>query len=105
MNLLLYISGGNHAARETLQSVSTQLSVSLEQVGAGRVCSAQGSLGQGWVLMSSISNAAFWQHACTDLPIRNEAAYVLHVEVGPTVPSPAHLVLVPTLEGGGNELP
>jgi hypothetical protein len=105
MNLLFYVSGGNQAAREALQSVSAQLSVSLERAGAEPICSARGSLGSGWVLMSSISSAAFWQRACTDLPIRAEASYLLHLEVSPAGPNAAHLVLVPTLEGGGNELP
>ena len=105
MTLLFYVVGANHAAREALQAVSTPLQVSLDRVGTGPICSAQGSLGPSWVLMSNVHGAAFWQRVCTDLPIRSEAAYVLHVEVGSSASAATHRMLVPTLEGGGNELP
>jgi hypothetical protein len=105
MSILFHVQGGNESLRRSLESVSTQLKASLVNAQGKPVCSAQGSLGSSWVLMSSAFDAAFWQRGCTNLPIQRAGQYVLHIGVSAPDSHSAQLRLIPVLEGGGIELP
>jgi hypothetical protein len=105
MTMLLHVEGGNESLRKSLESVSTQVTVSLVTAEGKPVCSAQGPLGPSWTLMSSVFEAAFWQRGCTGVQIQGGAHYVLNIGVATPDAHSAQLRLVPVLEGGGIELP
>ena len=75
-----------------------------------RLCEATGSPSgkfpdSQWVATASAVHAAFWHPRCLRMPMRNERSYTLQVEIAPTGSSLPSETLVPTLQGGGFELP
>ena len=74
-----------------------------------RLCEATGSPSgkfpdAQWVVTGSAVHAAFWHPRCLRMPMSSDRSYTLQVEITPTGPSPS-TTLIPTLQGGGIELP
>jgi hypothetical protein len=107
--------------RPLIASLSTSIAVSINDDSGKAVCSASGSLSDYaangnrdgiWVLKGGISplpsplRTELWNTDCLNLPISRFHAYNVAVKVtGEDQHSPVRIMLVPTLSGGGIELP
>jgi hypothetical protein len=86
-----------------LSGVGTRMSVTIVDDHGTTVCSANGPL-KDWVLTRSHQYAAYWHDGCARPRLHDGRAYTMTVSVtGDCVTPP--LVVVPTPEGGGIELP
>jgi hypothetical protein len=57
-----------------------------------------------WILEHSATDGDFWNAACTDIKMDHRRSYMLTVKLDQIDPRTDQM-LVPKLEGGGNELP
>jgi hypothetical protein len=115
MSLKLYIPGSSVSNVEELQAVHLQITAQLFEEATALtprrlVCSAEGSpdgaaMESRWVVTGSSRSAALWHSRCLRVPISAERRYTLMLEIAGTDSSGLVKVLVPTLEGGGFELP
>ena len=71
--------------------------------GAGRPRRGQGP--RQWVVTSSAGVIGLWHWACTCLQLRACAPCRVEITVGPVDPATPAMLLIPTLSGGGLELP
>ena len=110
MRLQLYVEGGD-LQRAQLERADVEISASITDDNLRRpVCQASGSprtsvSDSGWILMSGSDTAAFWHAACLHPELSPRHRYTLTVAVRPRRADLPPLRLVPTLEGGGIELP
>jgi len=111
MTLLLYVKGSSGSTEERLRL--TKVPVTIEAVltdSRGRdVCHASGrpedSNQDGiWVLMSG-GDAGYWHWQCNHVQLHSNEAYNLVLRVLSTGQTVEKVVVTPTLEGGGLELP
>lgn len=58
-----------------------------------------------WVLMSGPGEAAYWHYQCNFIRVRPFTGYDLTVRVSEVGNSAGKIVVTPTLQGGGIELP
>jgi hypothetical protein len=105
-----------------LTSLTTVLSVEMRDEGGNLICLASGRLSESlhgtsvkdthgrwtdnhWILEYSATNGNFWNAACTDIKMDHRRSYVLTVKLDQIDPRTPDQVLIPKIEGGGNELP
>jgi len=112
LDLTFPIENASGANRSQLEVLSTTLDVTVMDSSGKQLCSAIGALGDAakggrdsWVLASSDEWASFWHPNCLRLPIKRSQMYSVRVRVMTADPASLFQKLVPTLEGGGNELP
>ena len=112
LDLTLQVRNATYADREELMSLPTSVSVSITESNGRQICTASGSLSNarsgdrsGWVLASSDASASFWQSRCLELPISRFRTYTVKVGISGANERSFHKMLVPVLDGGGNELP
>lgn len=114
MSLELYVPGADERNRSELENLSTQIVAEIVEEASSFaprrvVCSAVGSPSASlddsrWVLKGG-AEEAFWHRACIDRTFSPGREYSLVVSIRPVRPGSPGFALVPTLEGGGIELP
>ena len=57
-----------------------------------------------WILSHSATDGNFWNAACTDIKV-DHRSYILTIKLDQIDPRSPDQMLVPKIEGGGNELP
>lgn len=114
MSLQLYVVGGSFNDEAVLTKLRTQMSARLVDVTAPQspivLCSASGTPATPdrdgrWVLMTSGFEAAYWHSDCLGVTLSRKGTYTLYLEIQSPDPSSPARLLVPTIEGGGIELP
>lgn len=116
MSLQLYIVGATIDRLETpLAKLSTQITAQLFEEATPTtprrvLCSATGSpagasMDSRWVMTGNYTFAALWHARCLRMPMAKERRYTLTLDIVPADSSSLAKVLVPTLQGGGYELP
>jgi hypothetical protein len=115
MTLMLYVVGSSLDDFDALEKAPVQITAQLFEDATGTtprrtVCEATGSpagreKGARWIVTRGPYDAAFWHPRCLRMPLSSQRAYTLHLEITSTDPSSLRKALVPTLEGGGIELP
>lgn len=111
MTLLLYVknSSGSEEERRRLTSLPTSIDAVLTDSRGKDVCRAAGrprdSNQDGiWVLMSG-GEAAYWHWQCTQVPVHPSESYSLVIRVTDPDQTADRVVVTPTIQGGGLELP
>lgn len=107
---------------DLLRSLTTVLSVEMRDESGNLICSATGRLSESlhgtsvrdshgrwtdnhWVLGYSAMDGNFWNAACADIKMDHRRSYLLTVKLDQIDPHSPDRMLVPKIEGGGNELP
>jgi hypothetical protein len=106
LTLLLATAGKDEAAYDSLSRIGTVVTVRIDDDTGQTVYSASGPL-KAWVLMWGYPGNAggYWHENCRDMRLRRGRTYQLGVGVTAVDPAAPAVVVQPTLEGGGNELP
>jgi hypothetical protein len=112
LDLALRVRDATHADRTELTSLPTSVSVSIADNDGKQICVASGNLSDardrdhpGWVLASSDASASFWQPSCQQIPISRFKTYSVKVVLSGADDQSTHKIVMPVLQGGGNELP
>jgi hypothetical protein len=115
MSLQLYVVGATIETLTPLTKLRTQITAQLFEEATPLMprrvlCSATGSPSEGprdsrWVVTGSYMHAAFWHAQCLRVPMSKERRSTLTLDIAGADSSSRAKVLVPTLEGGGYELP
>lgn len=112
LDLKLLVIDATDADKAEVTSLSTFVTVSITDGSGKEVCAASGNLSDAkdgkhstWLLASSSSSASFWQPRCQQLPISRFKTYRVRVGVSGSGDLAPHRILMPVLQGGGNELP
>jgi hypothetical protein len=92
-----------HEGFDTLAAMETRVSVAMSDEHGKLTASAAGPL-RNWVLTRGDGYAAYWHPDVRDFRLRKGTSYTLTISAADGSPAPL-LTLMPTLEGGGNELP
>jgi hypothetical protein len=112
MGLILYVRG-EHAKEENRDSLA-HLPVTIEAKlsdGKGNVvCFASGRPDDGnrdgiWVLMSGHDEAGYWHYQCNGVRMSTFKTYDLMIRVADVGANADKVLVIPTLNGGGTELP
>lgn len=102
-----------------LKSLTTVLSAEMRDENGNLICSASGPLSESlrgtsvkdehgrwsdshWILGP---DGNFWNAACTDMKMNHRHSYILTVKLDQIDAHTPDQMLVPKIEGGGNELP
>lgn len=112
LDLSIEVLDATYRDTAQLTSMSTAMSVSVTD-GSGQVlCTANGKLSDAqrrglnsWVLASSDASASFWHPRCQQLPISQSKTYTVKMALSGADDRAPRWVLMPVLQGGGNELP
>jgi hypothetical protein len=114
LNLEFYVLETNSGEQlPILTQLHSLLEVNVTDSSGRTLCSASGRLSAAatgnsasWLLKrgSSVA-AAFWQSKCLDISINRRASYKIEVRLTDVDPRSPQILLEPTLEGGGIELP
>ena len=115
MSLQLYIVGATIETLAPLEKWQAQITAQLVEEATPVIprrvlCSATGSPSVGqrdgrWVVTGSNIHAALWHARCLRVRMSNDRRYTLTLEIAGADSSSPAKVLVPTLQGGGIELP
>lgn len=112
MGLVLYVKGGlaEWDYRRSLVNFPATIDVKLTDAKGNAVCHASGrpadSNSDGvWVLMSGPGVAGYWHYQCNGFRISTLGSYELIIRVTDVGSHAERVVVVPTLRGGGIELP
>ena len=116
MSLQLYIVDATLDKLETpLAKLHTQITAQLFEEATHltprrALCSATGSpagasMESRWVVTGNHTFAALWHARCLRVPLSKKGRYTLTLDIAAVDSSSLAKVLVPTLEGGGYELP
>ncbi len=89
---------------DLLRGTRTAVSVKITDVQGREVCFASGPL-KDWLLTQASQYVAYWHPNCRDVRFHAGTSYAMTLTVGEASPDSAPLVIVPMMEGGGNELP
>ncbi len=89
---------------DMLREMSTAVSVRIADIQGRTVCSASGPL-KDWVMTKRPQYAGYWHPNCRDVRFREGMSYTMTLTTGKEGSESDPLVIVPMLEGGGNELP
>jgi len=89
---------------DVLRGMSTAVSVRIADVHGRTVCFASGAL-KDWVLTQGFQYAGYWHPNCRDVRFHEGMSYTMTVTVDGESSDSAPLVIVPTMQGGENELP
>jgi hypothetical protein len=113
MSLILYIKGVQASSREnrkSLQNFQATIEAKLTDAKGNVTCHALGRPADDnrdgvWVLMSGPDEAGFWHYQCNSVRVSSFKAYDLMIRVTDVGPGADKVVVTPTLNGGGIELP
>jgi hypothetical protein len=112
MALVLYVKGdlADHDSRHSLVNYPASIDARLTDGKGNVVCHASGrpadSNSDGvWVLMGGSGVAGYWHYRCNGFRIWTFGTYDLRIQVTEVGPHAEKVIVVPTLEGGGIELP
>jgi hypothetical protein len=112
MGLRLYLTGKTNRNREELVGLRTWIDASVRDGSKGLLCSASGTLeaspfppGKNWVLSTGPDDAVFWNSKCNSVKTHPKQFYLLSIRIRDVDPRSPKATLVPTIEGGGIELP
>ena len=115
MSVQLYLPGYTMDDIEKLRRVHLRITTRLFEVATAvaperLVCSATGTpdsaaMDSRWVVTGSHDSAALWHCRCLRVPMSGRRQYTFTLEMVGSDPSGLVKALVPTLEGGGFELP
>jgi|SRR5215469_12705198 len=112
LDLKLQVLNSTDANRAGLTSLTTTVSVSMTDSSGKQVCEGSGSLSDAgtrehstWALASSSSQASFWHARCLQIPTSRFQTYIVRVRTSGVDPRSPRSTIIPTLEGGGIELP
>ena len=115
MSVMLYVTGSSLEDFDTLKALQVQITARLfEEATAATprrvVCEATGVPSgtfpeSQWVVTANRYQAALWHCRCLRISVSSERRYTLDLVITPTGPLFPPKVIVPTLEGGGVELP
>jgi len=109
MVLQFYVAGGSDANRKLFESLTTELTAEIVDSRGNVVCVATGTPSatdplRRWVLMSSLSEAAYWHERCRSVTFARNTDYTLRVDIRNVDPRSPPVALTVTLQGGGIEL-
>jgi len=111
MTLMLYVkdSSGSTEERPKLTSLRTTIEAVLTDSHGRDVCHASGRPEPGnkdgiWVLMSG-AEAGYWHFQCTHVQVHSNESYSLVIRVANADSNGEKVVVNPTFQGGGLELP
>jgi hypothetical protein len=111
MTLLLYVKGssGSEEERSRLTTLQAKIEAVLTDSRGKDVCRASGSpdlsnKDGNWVLMSG-AEAAYWHWQCAHVQVRSNESYNLLIRVISANPKGERVLVTPTFQGGGLELP
>jgi hypothetical protein len=107
---------------DLLKSLTTVLSAEMRDENGNLICSASGHLSESlggtsikdehgrwtdshWILSHSATDGKFWNASCTDIKMNHRRSYILTVRLDRIDPRTPDQMLVPKIEGGGDELP
>lgn len=112
LDFVLQLPDTSDADKAQLASSSTRLRASIADSSGKTICSAAGKLADvrrrdldTWILNSLGSTASLWQPQCKQLPISRFRTYLIEVIISDADERSPRKIIVPILEGGGNELP
>lgn len=112
MSLILYFKAdrAKWINRQSLTSLPVAIEASLTDGKGNVVCHASGRPADAntdgvWVLMSGPEEAGYWHYRCNFVRVSRFKAYDLMIRVADVGPGAAGVVVTPTLNGGGTELP
>ena len=93
----------------SIENLATQLRVRVVDQNGRLLCEGSGSPGgtgdHQFVVTSSGQALGLWHSSCARLQLRSCNPCQLHLSVGPVDPATPNILLVPTVQGGGIELP
>lgn len=112
MSLVLYVKGdrAKWENRNSLVSFPATIEATLTDGKGNVVCHASGRPADGnmdgvWVLMSGPDEAGYWHYQCNFVRVSRFKAYDLMIRVVDVGSGAEKVVVIPTLKGGGTELP
>jgi hypothetical protein len=114
VNFSLGVVGGTAANRREMETLKTRIEVNLTSGDGHQVCGASGVPGgapwaenQGgrWMLETGPNDANLWHPKCVHFQIHRRDSYTLTINLTDVDSESSAPVLVPTIEGGGSELP
>ena len=113
MSLILYIKGSQDISpqrRDSLENFPATIEAQLTDGKGNIACHALGRPADGekdgvWVLMSGAGEAGYWHYQCNPARVSSFRTYSLMIRVSDVGPGAEKLVVTPTLNGGGTELP
>jgi hypothetical protein len=112
LSLVLYVRGskGNWDNRMSLTQFPVTIEAKLTDGKGNVACHAIGSPTDAnkdgaWVLMSAPGEAGYWHYGCNFVPVSTFRSYDLMIRVSDVGPNANKVVVTPTLNGGGIELP
>ena len=112
MGLVLYVKGGlaDWDYRHSLVNFPASIDAKLTDGKGNVVCHASGrpadSNSDGvWILMSGPGVAGYWHYQCNGFHVCTLGTYELIIRVAEVGSHAERVVVVPTLRGGGIELP
>jgi hypothetical protein len=112
MTLILFVKGRSadtDADRRPLEQLKTTIEATLTDDQGKEACHGLGQPSSGnrdgmWVLMSD-GESGYWHWGCNHVPVHSKATYTLVILVTGADPKDERVVVTPTLQGGGLELP
>lgn len=113
MTLVLYVKGRSVYSdedRAPLEHLKTTIEATLTDGHGNETCHASGQPDSDnrdgiWVLMSGGGESGYWHWRCTDVRVHWYDSYNLVIRVISADPKGERVVVTPTFEGGGLELP
>lgn len=87
-----------------LRGLNVVVSVRIADNHDRTVGSASGPL-KDWVLSEGSGYVAYWHRDCRDVGFHKGMSYTMTITVSEENSDPRVIMVIPTLEGGGNELP
>jgi hypothetical protein len=112
VSLVLYVKGdlANWENRNSLVSFPANIEARLTDGNGNTVCHALGRPADAnrdgvWVLMSGPGEAGYWHYQCNFVRVSVFKSYDLMIRVADVRLGADKLVVIPTLKGGGTELP
>lgn len=112
MSLILYVKGdrAKWVNRQSLVSLPVTIEAKLTDGKGNVVCHASGRPADAntagvWVLMSGPGEAGYWHYQCNFVRVSRFKSYDLMIRVADVGPGADEVIVKPTLNGGGTELP
>jgi len=113
MSLILYVKdmqSNRWENRDSLMNFQATIEAKLTDAKGNVACHASGRPADGnrdgiWVLMSGPGEAGYWHYQCNFIQVSSFKDYDLMIRTTDVGPGVGRLVVTPTLNGGGIELP
>ena len=112
MSLILYVKADRPfwENRNFLTSFPATIEATLTDGSRDVVCFAYGRPADAnrdgvWVLMSGQFEAGYWHYQCNFVRVSRFRSYDLMIRISDVGPGTDRVMVIPTLKGGGTELP